>query len=107
MSLLGIVAMTGKAALIHFIFGEGGEANDLADIATAFHMFRARTVTRLATVAALQGSFEVWGGFEILFIEVFVARFTDVSTNVLSSRFAWNSCIILLGLSRQPRMNYE
>ena len=107
MPLLRVAPMTTEAALVDFLFGQGCKADNLADVAAAFHMFGARPVTGLAAVATLKCRFEVGGCLKTLFIEILVARFADVNTNVLSRGLAWSRSIALLGLSTQRRVNCE
>jgi len=107
MPLLRIVTMTAQATLVHFVFGKGREPDDLTDVAPGLHVLGAWTVARLTAVPALERSFEVRRRFEVLFIEIFVARLAHIDPNILSRRFAWNSSKILLGLSGWPRLNYQ
>ena len=97
--LLRIVAVTGQAIPIDLLFGKSCEADDLTDVAAAFHMFRARPMTRLATVTALKRRCEVRCRFKILLVQVLVAGFADVHPNVLSRGFAWDGSATLLSLS--------
>src|SRR5690348_9981348 len=102
MLLLRIVTMTAQTTLVHFVFGKSGEADDLADVASTFDVFRPRTVARLTAMSAFERGFEVRRGFEVLFIEIFVACLTHIDPDVLSRRVVRNSSKILLFLSDQP-----
>jgi len=99
--------MAGQAGLIDLLFRKGFEADDLVDVPSAFYMFGARPMARLATVTALKRRFEVRGRFKTLFVKIFVAGLADVYTNILSGGLAWNRRTTLLTLGSQGRLNEE
>ena len=59
------------------------EACDLRYVSTAFHVQRSRPMAGLTTVSVVQRGFEVWGVFEILFVQVLVTGLADIDSNVL------------------------
>ena len=96
MSLLQIFAVTTQAALVDFLLGEGGEADDLAHIPAALHVLGTGAVTGLATVSTFERRFEVRRLFKVLLVKIFVAGLADVDSNVLSTCFGRGSRITLL-----------
>lgn len=80
--LFGAVAT--QAAGIRLLGGERLEANDFADISTAFYVLRAGTMAGLAPVSVLQRRLEVWSIFKVVLVDVFVARLARIRSNILS-----------------------
>src|SRR5205085_7619025 len=59
------------------------EDNNLSLVAASFHVRRSRTMTRLAPVTALQRRFEMWRRFEVLGVELLMARLTGIGPDIL------------------------
>ena len=73
MLLFLVLGVATQAIGTRFLPGERFEADDLADIASAFHVFRSGAVTGLTAVAFAQCCFEMRGVFEVLLIDVLMA----------------------------------
>jgi len=79
-SLLVFGSVTGQTAIIRFLFGERFKANDLADVASTFHVERARPVAGFAAVAIFQSGFEVRSVFEVLLVKFLMASLASVGS---------------------------
>jgi hypothetical protein len=74
MPLLEVLGVASQASGTGFLAWEGLETDDLAGIASAFHVFWCRAVAWLAAVAVAQCSFEMRRVFEALLINFLMAR---------------------------------
>ena len=72
--------MAPEADLRRFFHREGFEADDFGDIAAAFNVRRARTVTIFTAVLALLDQGEVGRARKMLQVEIFVTRLAGIRT---------------------------
>jgi hypothetical protein len=108
--LLVLFTMATQATSASFLLRQILETDDLADVSSTLNVLRSWTMTGFAAVAALQGGLEMGRVFEVLFVEVFVARLAGIDPGILSSPVRGWCDILLLpssnsGLHQRQQQN--
>ena len=95
-SLLVTLSVASQAAAARLLPRHVFKADDLADIAAAFHVRRAGPVARLAAMSILQRRLEMRGLLKVFLIEILVTCLADIYANICWGRLVGRYRVALL-----------